>query len=59
MTENRKIAAINENRELRTRWRRLSVEERRASLERIETGTDAELRQVLFGKVARVAKLRS
>ena len=49
MTENRKIAAINESRELRTRWRRLTPDERRASLERIETGTDAEFRAALFG----------
>lgn len=50
MTENRKIAAICENPSLRRRWRRLSAEERRASLERIETGSEAEIRAVLWGK---------
>lgn len=53
MTENRKIAAICENPSLRRRWRRLSAEERRASLERIETGTDAEIRAALWGKKTR------
>ena len=53
MTENQKIAVIWENLSLRRRWRRLSAEERRASLERIETGSEAEIRAALWGKKTR------
>lgn len=53
MTENQKIAVIHDNPSLRRRWRRLSTDEKRSSLERIETGTDAEIRAALWGKKAR------